>query len=88
MEDYVPSIGKAYIRVTGERLKKFVEFEFSIDDEDLTVELILPFEEFKIFCERHKATLIERPDEIGQSVKVDARPGLYRHPANRSDRTG
>ncbi|MCG7947637.1 MAG: phenol hydroxylase subunit, partial [Candidatus Thiodiazotropha taylori] len=55
MREYVPKIGQAYIRVTGERLGKFVEFEFSIDDEDLTVELILPHEAFKIFCDKHQA---------------------------------
>lgn len=79
MREYVPKIGQAYIRVTGERLGKFIEFEFSIDDEDLTVELILPHEAFKIFCDKHQARLIRRTDEIGDASDGDGRPGLYRH---------
>jgi len=79
MGDYVPKIGQAYVRITGERLGKFVEFEFSINDEDLTVELILPHEAFRLFCERHQARLIQRADEIGQATERDGRPGLYRH---------
>lgn len=78
MGDYVPDIGKSYIRVTGERLRRFVEFEFSINDEDLTVELILPYEAFAAFCEKHQATVIQRPDEIGSEDAGDNRPGLYR----------
>ncbi|MES9943993.1 phenol hydroxylase subunit [Candidatus Thiodiazotropha sp. CDECU1] len=82
MGEYVPDIGKAYIRVTGERLRRFVEFEFSINDEDLTVELILPYQEFTAFCEKHQATLIQRPDEIGSVEGGDSRPGLYRDPSH------
>jgi phenol hydroxylase P0 protein len=78
MGDYVPDIGKAYIRVTGERLKKFVEFEFSLNDEDLCVELILPYQEFQSFCKRHRATLIE--SELAHNAS-DKRPGLYLHTA-------
>ncbi|MBW9257082.1 MAG: phenol hydroxylase subunit [Candidatus Thiodiazotropha sp. (ex. Lucinisca nassula)] len=78
MREYVPKIGQAYIRVTGERLGKFVEFEFSIDDEDLTVELILPHEAFKIFCDKHQARLVRSSDEIGAEESQTKRPGLYR----------
>ncbi|MCG7873591.1 MAG: phenol hydroxylase subunit [Candidatus Thiodiazotropha lotti] len=78
MREYVPKIGQAYIRVTGERLGKFVEFEFSIDDEDLTVELILPHKAFKIFCDKHQARLVRSSDEIGTEDGQTKRPGLYR----------
>ncbi|MCU7838485.1 MAG: phenol hydroxylase subunit [Candidatus Thiodiazotropha sp. (ex Troendleina suluensis)] len=88
MGEYVPDIGKAFIRVTGERLQKFVEFEFSINDEDLTVELILPYEEFKAFCAKHKATLIQQPDEMGASDGTTKRPGLYRVPPDRDHNRG
>ncbi|MCU7916436.1 MAG: phenol hydroxylase subunit [Candidatus Thiodiazotropha sp. (ex Gloverina cf. vestifex)] len=77
MREYVPKIGQVYIRVIGERLGKFVEFEFSINDEDLTVELILPHDAFKIFCDKHQARLIHRPEEIGNEVNNNRRPGLY-----------
>ncbi|MBT3047597.1 MAG: phenol hydroxylase subunit [Candidatus Thiodiazotropha sp.] len=80
MGEYVADIGKAYVRVTGERLHRFVEFEFSINDGDLTVELILPHEEFRAFCAKHQAQLIERPDEIGKGDPARNRPGLYRNP--------
>ena len=42
-----------YVRVTGVRDKKFVEFDFSIGDPTLFVELMLPFEHFKKFCKRN-----------------------------------
>ena len=35
-------LGKTFVKVKGTRLGKFIEFEFSINDEDLTIELILP----------------------------------------------
>lgn len=81
MREYVPKLGQAYIRIIGERLGRFVEFEFSIDDRDLTVELILPHEAFSRFCERHRARLISHPAEIGDAAQRGRRPGLYRRPA-------
>jgi len=78
MREYVPNIGQAYVRVTGERLGKYVEFEFSIDDEDLTVELIMPHEAFRLFCEKHQARLIDSPKQIGEDRATKGRPGLYR----------
>jgi len=80
MREYVPNLGQAYVRVTGERLGRFVEFEFSINDEDLTVELILPHDAFKRFCERHRARVIRHPSEIGDAGSKSGRPGLYRRP--------
>ncbi len=40
-----------YIRVTGDRHAKFVEFDFAIHDPALFVELILPQQAFQHFCE-------------------------------------
>mgnify|MGYP000387869504 FL=1 len=40
-----------YIRVTGDRHAKFVEFDFAIHDPTLFVELILPQQAFQHFCE-------------------------------------
>ncbi|OTG93302.1 phenol hydroxylase subunit [Acinetobacter sp. ANC 3832] len=40
-----------YIRVTGDRNGKFVEFDFAIHDPTLFVELILPQQAFQHFCE-------------------------------------
>jgi phenol hydroxylase P0 protein len=42
-----------YVRVTGVRNQQFTEFEFSIGDPTLFVELALPFKEFRDFCARN-----------------------------------
>lgn len=44
-----------YVRVTGVRSNRFVEFDFSIGDPTLFVELMLPFEQFRQFCIRQNA---------------------------------
>ena len=46
--------GAATVRVTGVRRARFVEFEFSLGDE-LVVELVMPYREFRVFCEEHDA---------------------------------
>lgn len=43
-----------YVRVTGVRDARFVEFDFSIGDPTLYVELMLPFAAFEEFCASHK----------------------------------
>lgn len=45
-----------FVRVTGTREERFVEFEFAIGDPDLAVELVMQFEQFREFCARHGAT--------------------------------
>jgi phenol hydroxylase P0 protein len=64
----VPYLGDAqgFARVTGTRRDAFVEFEFSINDSDLTVELVMPFKEFREFCEQENVTLLP-PDETVRS---------------------
>ena len=84
MAEYVPNLGRSFVRVTGERLSRFVEFEFSINDQDLTVELILPHAEFKAFCERHQATVIQNPKDIDAGTG-NSGPGLYQRPAFNND---
>lgn len=44
---------RRYVRVTGVRHNRFVEFDFSIGDPNLFVELVLPFEQFRQFCARN-----------------------------------
>jgi phenol hydroxylase P0 protein len=65
----VPYLGQAqaFVRVTGTRRDAFVEFEFSINDEDLTVDLVMPVEEFREFCERENVTVLP-PDETVRST--------------------
>ena len=49
---------KAVARVTDHRADNFVEFEFTLGDPDLTVELVLPLENFEQFCSRFSAKVI------------------------------
>lgn len=44
-----------YVRVTDVRPDNLVEFEFSIDDPTLYVELVLPYTQFRQFCQRNHA---------------------------------
>jgi phenol hydroxylase P0 protein len=43
-----------YVRVTGTRDERFVEFEFAIGDPELAVELVLQFDQFRRFCATHR----------------------------------
>ncbi|MGO4395327.1 phenol hydroxylase subunit [Variovorax sp. M-6] len=43
-----------FVRVTGTRDARFVEFEFAIGDPELAVELVMQFDQFREFCERHE----------------------------------
>ena len=42
-----------FVRVTNIRDDSLVEFEFSIDDPTLYVELVLPYPQFRKFCHRN-----------------------------------
>ncbi|WP_019529166.1 phenol hydroxylase subunit [Dasania marina] len=44
---------KKYIRVRSADEARFVEFDFAIDDPSLFVELVLPKQAFKEFCEKN-----------------------------------
>ena len=43
-----------FVRVTGTRDARFVEFEFATGDPELAVELVMQFDQFREFCERHQ----------------------------------
>ena len=47
---------RCFVRVTGTRDARFVEFEFAIGDPELAVELVMPFEHFRKFCLIHDVT--------------------------------
>ena len=51
-------VGTRYVRLTQVRDDGFVEFEFSIGDPDLAVDLILPAEAYRAFCRDNRAILI------------------------------
>nr|WP_294514295.1 phenol hydroxylase subunit [uncultured Rhodopila sp.] len=75
---------QAYVRVLGVRLGKYIEFEYSLGDGDLAVELILPFAAFEDFAKDRKAIRLPPADEV--SVDLDrlawraGQPGLLRQP--------
>ena len=77
---------KKYVRVTGVRSGRYVEFEFSVNDADLTVELILPFDAFDEFCALQEAVRLPPAEEIaGEYEKLAWRsrqPGLLRRVQN------
>jgi len=73
---------KKFVRVTGTRLDRYVEFEFSVNDADLTVELILPFTAFDEFCSLQEAVVLPpEPTAAGELELLAWRsrqPGLLR----------
>ena len=80
---------RKFVRVTGARLGRYVEFEFIINDEALTVELILPFEAFEEFCRLQQAETLppsaEAADKLQQLAWRAKQPGLLRRVMGDSD---
>jgi phenol hydroxylase P0 protein len=73
---------RKFVRIIGTRLGKYVEFEFSVNDADLAVELILPFEAFDEFCALQNAAVLP-PDsavagQLEQLAWRSRQPGLLR----------
>ena len=82
---------QARVRILGTRLGRFIEFEYSLGDGDLAVELILPTKAFEEFC-RDRAAIVAPPDpETAESVEQMAwragHPGLLRR-TERDDTDG
>lgn len=80
---------RKFIRVTGSRLDRYVEFEFSVNDQDLTVELVLPFSAFDEFCELQQAVVLPVPPELVADLERQAwrarQPGLLRRVKNAAE---
>lgn len=78
---------RSFVRVTGSRLDAYVEFEFSLNDRDLTVELILPYRAFEDFCERQNAVILPSEPDVADALERQAwrarQPGLLRRVAGR-----
>lgn len=51
-----------FVRVNKIHKDKFVEFDFSINEPDLAVELVLPVEQFKEFCARYEVEGLSQED--------------------------
>lgn len=69
------------VRITGIRRNRFVEFDYSVGDRDLSVELIMPFAAFDEFCRREGAVML--PPE-GDAPLPERLAGLYRAPEHRT----
>lgn len=80
---------KKFVRVTGVRSGRYVEFEFSVNDADLTVELILPFAAFEEFCTLQDATRLPPAGEAATELEKLAwrhrQPGLLRRISSAGD---
>ncbi|MGE4480254.1 phenol hydroxylase subunit [Acidocella sp.] len=81
---YSPQDPTAYVKILGTRSERFVEFEFCLGDEALTVELILPFTAFTEFCAARQARIL--PPQATMAAELDklawraGQPGLLRPP--------
>lgn len=68
---------KRFVRVTGNRGSRFVEFDFAIGEPGLFVEMILTHEAFVEFCATNKVALMPAPtaamDEDDASADWDWR---------------
>lgn len=80
---------KKYVRVTGVRSGRYVEFAFTVDDPDLTVELILPFSAFEEFCALQEVVRLAPEAEASSAFEQLAwrsrQPGLLRRVQAASD---
>jgi len=70
IKKYISGIkGQRYVRVTKILHNKYVEFDFAIDDPTINVELVLPFEHFRTFCENNG--VLHMSPEQEASVEYD-----------------
>lgn len=72
---------RAHVRVTDPDHHGFVEFQFSLGDPTLYLEMTLPPAAFREFCAAHNATPLS--DE--QSAAVDAAENKWRYGADNED---
>jgi len=77
--------GTVYARILGVRLGRFVEFEYSLDDGLLSIELILPLAAFQEFCRARDATVLApaEPEQASQLERLawrEKQPGLLQSP--------
>ncbi|RMF09079.1 MAG: phenol hydroxylase [Alphaproteobacteria bacterium] len=56
-------------RITGVRRATYVEFDFTVGDEQLTVELIMPYPAFREFCEHNRIRLLPSSSEVERQMQ-------------------
>ncbi|AOA58824.1 phenol hydroxylase subunit [Acinetobacter larvae] len=60
-----------YIRVTGDLDAEFVEFDFAIHDPTLYVELVLPQQAFRQFCETNQVVAMTEQQQAINDAEED-----------------
>jgi len=55
------------VRVFGIRGGKFIEFDFTVGSEELTIELVMPYAAYKEFCETNHVAEIECMADVKQA---------------------
>ncbi|PCJ47008.1 MAG: phenol hydroxylase [Gammaproteobacteria bacterium] len=72
---------KRYVHITGIRNNNFIEFDFSISEPGMYVELILPFDAFQIFCANNQ--IMHLTSEQAAEVDYDRLKWRYGQPGIR-----
>lgn len=76
---------RAQVRILGTRLGRYVEFEYSLGDGTLAVELILPTKAFEEFCRARSAVVVPPDAATAETLEQMAwragHPGLLRRTA-------
>lgn len=73
--------GQRYVRVTNENRNGFVEFQFSVGDPTLYLEMTLPPQAFEAFCREQRA----RHLSDDEARAVDAAENKWRCGAGNED---
>jgi len=59
---------KRWVKVTGTR-GRFIEFDFTVGDPDLTVELIMPYEAFVDFCRSNNISVLPVDGSLADALE-------------------
>jgi len=82
-------LSKTYVQILGTRLDRFVEFEFSINDATLVIELVMPFGAFAEFCKANDCTVLAADRDaraaFNRLSRRERQPGLYRSSEERNE---
>lgn len=54
-------VTRRFVRIRGEK-RGLIEFEFAIGDPDVVVELLLPPDDFRAFCQTQRAVVLGDDD--------------------------
>ena len=60
-----------YVRIRSAENSRFVEFDFAISDPSLFVELILPQQAFKQFCQTNQVVFMTQAQQDANDIEMD-----------------